>query len=65
MRHVALCFALLATAGSALAQVGGTGSIEGTVTDPSGAVVSAATVTAANLATGSETVRKPRMPVFS
>jgi hypothetical protein len=58
MRHVALCFALLATAGSALAQVGGTGSIEGTVTDPSGAVVSAATVTAANLATGSETVRK-------
>jgi len=58
MRHVALCLALLVAAGSALAQVGGTGSIEGTVTDPLNAVVADATVTAANVATGAETVRK-------
>ena len=43
---------------SALAQVGGTGTIEGTVTDPLGAVVAEATVTATNIATGVETVRK-------
>ncbi len=42
----------------ALAQVGGTGSIEGTVTDPSGAAVAGGTVTATNVATGAETVRK-------
>ncbi len=58
MRHVALCLALLVAAGSALAQVGGTGSIEGTVTDPLGAVVADATVTAANVATGAGTTRK-------
>ena len=51
-----VCFALFLT--SALAQVGGTGSIEGTVTDPSGAVVAGATVTATNVATGAETDRK-------
>jgi len=58
MRHVVLCLALLLAAGSALAQVGGTGSIEGTVTDPLGAVVANATVAAVNVATGTETVRK-------
>jgi hypothetical protein len=58
MRHVALCFALLVATGSALAQVGGTGSIEGTVTDPSGAAVAGAAVTATNIATGAETARK-------
>ena len=58
MRHVALCLALLVAAGSALAQVGGTGSIEGTVTDPLGAVVADATVAATNVATGVETARK-------
>jgi len=57
MRHVALCLVLLVIAGSALAQVGGTGSIQGTVTDPSGGVVTGATVTATNLATGQETSR--------
>jgi hypothetical protein len=57
MRHVALCLALF-FAGSALAQVGGTGSIEGTVTDPSGAAVAGAAVTATNIATGAETARK-------
>ena len=43
---------------SALGQVGGTGSIEGTVTDPLGAVVADATVTATNVATRVVTIRK-------
>jgi hypothetical protein len=59
MRHVALCFALLlAAAVSALGQVAGTGSIQGTVTDPSGAAIAGASVTARNVATGVETARK-------
>jgi len=39
------------------AQVGGEGAIEGTVTDPTGAVVPNATVTAINVATGVSTER--------
>jgi hypothetical protein len=58
MRHVALCLASLLVAGSLLAQVGGTGSIQGTVTDPSGAVIGGASVTATNVATGVLTSRK-------
>ncbi len=58
MRHVAYCFLLLVATGLAFAQVGGTGSIQGTVTDPSGAVVADASVTATNVATGVETARK-------
>jgi hypothetical protein len=58
MRQVAICVLFLVITGAALAQVGGTGSIEGTVTDPSGAAVADATVTATNIATGMETVRK-------
>ncbi len=42
----------------AIAQVGGTGTIQGTVTDPSGAVVIGASVSAINVATGVETARK-------
>ena len=57
MRHVALGFAFLILCGITFAQVGGTGSIEGTVTDPSGAVVVGATVTAKNTGTGVETTR--------
>src|ERR1035437_7962617 len=41
----------------ATAQVGGSGTIQGTVTDPSGAVVGGASVTATNVATGVQTVR--------
>ena len=58
MRHVAHCFVLLIAAVPAFGQAGGTGSIQGTVTDPSGAVVGGAAVSATNLATGVRTERK-------
>lgn len=57
MRHVA-AFVLFFAATSAFAQVAGTGSIQGTVTDPTGAVVPGATVTATNVATGVNTISK-------
>ena len=50
--------AALLSAAAAIAQVGGTGTIQGTVTDPSGGVVTRASVTATNVATGVETTRK-------
>jgi hypothetical protein len=43
---------------AAMAQVAGGGSIQGTITDPSGAVVPQAQVTATNMATGVETIRQ-------
>jgi hypothetical protein len=52
-----LLAALLAVA-TATAQVGGSGTIQGTVTDPSGALVAGASVTAANVETGVQTSRK-------
>jgi hypothetical protein len=42
---VAFCFAILLFAAQAIAQTTGSGSIQGTVTDPSGAVISNASVT--------------------
>src|SRR5579875_3336773 len=48
----------LLSAISLLCQVGVAGSIEGTVTDPSGAAVANATVVARNVATGVETTRQ-------
>src|ERR1700677_711868 len=51
-----LVIALLASA-NAKAQMGGTGTIEGTVTDPAGALVAGVRVSARNVATGSEIVR--------
>jgi hypothetical protein len=58
MRYVALCSAFLVSVFAATAQVGGTGSIQGTITDPSGAVIANATVTATNAATGVANSRK-------
>lgn len=57
MRQVAVCLVLLTSLVPAFAQVGGTGTIQGTVTDPSGAVVGGASVTAVNTATGVQTNR--------
>jgi hypothetical protein len=53
----ALLSALLILA-TAAAQVGGGGTIQGTVTDPSGAVVMGAEITATNVETGVQTTRK-------
>src|SRR5690349_7906405 len=53
MRHVARYFsAFLLTVACVFGQAGGTGTIQGTVTDPSGAIVPGASVTAINNATG-------------
>src|SRR5262245_11270499 len=41
----------------AASQIAGTGTIRGTITDPTGAVVPRATVTATNTATGVDTAR--------
>src|SRR5687768_8945889 len=49
---------LLVTPSFAIAQIGGGGSIQGTVLDTSGAPVPGATVTATNIATGIQTVRQ-------
>jgi hypothetical protein len=46
--------ALLMCAAPALAQTGTTGALTGTVTDPSGAVITGATVTATNIGTGAQ-----------
>src|SRR6202142_672617 len=48
--------ALILLSAVTFAQTGGTGSIKGTVTDPSGALITGATVTAVNVATGVPTV---------
>lgn len=53
--HVVM-FALF-TIGAATAQVGGSGTIQGTLKDPSDAVVAGASVTATNVATGISTSR--------
>ncbi len=50
---ISLCFlSLFISVSPALAQSASTGALQGTVTDPSGGVISGATVTATNLATG-------------
>lgn len=54
---VALLVIAIMTPGAARAQLAGTGTIEGTIADSSGAVVPGARIVAQNLATGAETVR--------
>jgi hypothetical protein len=58
MRIIYIVLATLLAIATASAQVGGSGTIQGTVTDPSGAAVAGATVVAANVETGVETTRK-------
>ena len=58
MRHVACCLISLLAVCSAFGQADGTGSIHGTITDPSGAAAGGASVTATNLATGVRSDRK-------
>src|SRR5579875_1572426 len=53
-----LIVTLLMVTSPLLAQVAGNGVIQGTVTDPTGAVVPGATVTATNVATGVKTTRQ-------
>ena len=55
---VMLAFCLAATSVTAVAQTAGEGSIEGTVTDSTGAVIPNAAITATNIATGVATVHK-------
>jgi Carboxypeptidase regulatory-like domain/TonB dependent receptor len=55
---VLICFSILIMQTSIKAQIGGSGTINGTVFDPTGAVVPAATVVAKNVATGVETTRQ-------
>ena len=64
MRHAVICLAMLLAAGSAFGQAGGTGTIQGTVTDPSDAVVAGASVTATNAATGITTERQTTQAGF-
>src|ERR1017187_5394365 len=58
-RSIGLIFfvTFLLAAGAALGQVTGSGTIQGTVTDSSSAVVPGASVTAINIATGVQTER--------
>jgi hypothetical protein len=58
MRVLHGLLAALLVVAAARAQVGGSGTIQGTVTDPSGAVVAGASVTATNVATGVQTARE-------
>ena len=53
MGKTVICVAMLA--GTLAAQIGGTGTIKGSVADPSGALIPGATVSATHIATGIET----------
>ncbi len=52
------CFSIMFMVVNGVAQIGGNGTINGSVTDSTGAVVPAATVTAKNISSGIETTRQ-------
>jgi hypothetical protein len=56
--RILLIILVLFVPATILAQVGGEGVIQGTVTDASGAAISGATITAQNVATGTKAVRE-------
>jgi hypothetical protein len=58
MQVFSCLLAALLTVAIVTAQVGGSGTIQGTATDPSGAVVAGASATAANVETGIQTTRQ-------
>lgn len=57
-KHLSIAAAAVLAANLVMAQIGGSGSIQGTVSDPSGAVIPGATVAATNVATGVKTTRQ-------
>ena len=56
--RASLVFGILLSVNQLLAQIGGSGSIQGVITDPSGAAIPAATVVATNSGTGVKTARE-------
>src|SRR4051812_25535494 len=58
LRSFLVCSIGLGIVSSLTAQIGGSGSIQGVVSDPSGAVIPGVTVEATNVATGVNTTRQ-------
>src|SRR5690348_5214490 len=58
MRVIYALFAVVLGIATAAAQVSGSGTIQGTVTDPSGAAITGVSVTATQVETGVQTSRK-------
>src|SRR5260370_21542672 len=58
LRLFSVFAAVLLVAGTLSAQIAGSGSIQGTISDPSGAVIPGATIVATNAATGMRTERQ-------
>lgn len=58
LRRAALAFIVLCFSVAAFAQIGGTGSLQGTVTDPSGAVVAGASITVTSTSTNAAFTQK-------
>src|SRR5262245_38261349 len=55
---IVFCVVFTLSPNISMAQIGGTGSIQGVITDTAGAVIAGATVVATNTATGVKTTRQ-------